>query len=105
MALRPFQNSSSRLMLVLRPAMTTDRFVTVESMKAPFPSEVLAPQPCGKLRVGVGRAASDGKGRDAKTGEKLVLRARRHTGSTEHSWKFQLVVVSSFIPAAKITLA
>src|SRR4051794_35283120 len=37
MALRPFQNSSSRLMLVLRPAITTDRLVTVEFMKCPFP--------------------------------------------------------------------
>src|SRR5262249_27567752 len=41
MALRPFQNSSSRLMLVLRPAITTDRLVTVEFMVAPFLCEAV----------------------------------------------------------------
>src|SRR5690348_13254886 len=62
MALRPFQNSSSRLMLVLRPPITTDRLVTVEFMTAPFPGEAMRFRACRRAaRRGQDRASTSAR--------------------------------------------
>src|SRR5262249_24997856 len=87
MALRPFQNSSSRLMLVLRPPITTDRLVTVEFMKAPFPGEAMRFRACRRTaRRGQNRASTSARvAHNADTIEpKTPGVCSLHTSNTTH---------------------